>query len=795
MPSTRQTYPVEFKGGLVTNMSPLQQGINAPGSARVLKNFEPSIEGGYRRIQGYTKYNSSIIPPYGAPVINGDSQSGGTLNIANIRTTPVVGDTFKLTHATAQVNNTATAVVNGTVSSSTNVAVDGNVGSIVVGMTVTGTGVDAGVTVTTVTDQNNIVLSSAQSIADDVTLTFNAPDSDNTTHIVDTVVGTIKAGMDVSGTGIPTGVTVSSISGSTVTLSTGLDLAEDLELTFSDIYTISSGGVSYNASERTAALTFTPTIHADNSPSNGDAVEFTSTASNYLMLGCGVFLDRVIVAKNDDLFKVSSSDITQINVPSYGTVLVNGASQTGSSLVVDGLTSAPQQHDIFKIAGVDKIYRVTADATVSSGGATLAISPALDSSPADDAAITFLSTSRESAGKTRFARYNYTGTEKIAIVDGTNVPALYDNSTFTALNDAPTDVNGASFVVNFKNQLFFGKSNLLTFTAPYTDNDFTAAAGSGTISLGATITGLIVFRQQLIIFTETSIMQLVGNTIADFNLQPITLDIGCVDTDTIQEVGGDVMFLGPDGLRLLSGTDRIGDFGLGNVSKTIQKEVTSFISTNTSFASVVIRNKSQYRILGYNTNITQENAQGILGTQFAGQGGEGMAWAETRGIRAYVADSRFYQNIETIVFGNDDGYLYQMEDGNNFDGANIQTTFATPFMPINDPRVRKTFYKAFLYTDPQGSVSFDMSLKLDFDQKDSIQPAQINFANSTGQVAFYGTAEYGSSAVFSTKLLTLFETQLIGSGFTGSIQFESDSTDPPFSLDAITIEFGINTRR
>ena len=255
------------------------------------------------------------------------------------------------------------------------------------------------------------------------------------------------------------------------------------------------------------------------------------------------------------------------------------------------------------------------------------------------------------------------------------------------------------------------------------------------------------------------------------------------------------MFLGPDGLRLLSATDRIGDFGLGVVSKTIQKEVTSFISTNTSFASVVIRDKSQYRILGYNTNITQENAQGILGTQFSGQGGEGMAWGELRGIRAYVADSRFYQNAETIVFGNDDGYLYQMEDGNNFDGANIQTTFATPFMPINDPRVRKTFYKAFLYTDPQGSVSFDMSLKLDFDQKDSIQPTEINFDNNTGQVAFYGTAAFGSSAVYSTKLLTLFETQLIGSGFTGSIQFESDSTDPPFSLDAITIEFGNNTRR
>jgi hypothetical protein len=407
--------------------------------------------------------------------------------------------------------------------------------------------------------------------------------------------------------------------------------------------------------------------------------------------------------------------------------------------------------------------------------------------------------SRESAGKTRFSRYNYTGTEKIAIVDGTNVPALYDNTTFTALNDCPTDVNGAGFVVNFKNQLFFGKSNLLTFTAPYTDNDFTAAAGSGTISLGAVITGLIVFRQQLIIFTESSIFQLVGNTIADFQLQPVTTDIGCVDTDTIQEVGGDIMFLGPDGLRLLSGTDRIGDFGLGVVSKAIQKEVTSFITANTSFASVVIRNKSQYRILGYNTNITQENAQGVLGTQFSGQGGEGMAWGELRGIRAYVADSRFYQNTETIVFANDDGYLYQMEDGNSFDSLNIQTTFATPFMPINDPRIRKTFYKAFLYTDPQGSVSFDMSLKLDFDQRNSIQPTQINFDNDTGEVAFYGSASYfkagQASSVYSSKLLTLFETQLIGSGFTASIQFESDSTDPPFSLDAITLEFGTNTRR
>jgi|TARA_R110000822_G_scaffold104078_1_gene230821 hypothetical protein len=662
MATTRETYPIEFTGGLITNMSPLQQGINSPGSARALKNYEPSVQGGYRRIEGYTKYNSTLIPPYGQPVVHGGSQGTTTaLVLGNIHKTPEVGDTL-------------------------------------------------------------------------------------------TIAG-------VSGT-----------------------------------YTIASGGVTFDGTNNRCTLTLTTSKASQ--PANAAAVTFTSTTTDHLITGCNVFIDNVIVSRNADLFKVSSSAIVHANVPSYGTVLVNGGSESGAELAVDGLTAPPQVGDVFKIAGVDLIYTVTADASVSSGGSDLAVSPNLAASPADNAVVTFLSTARDGlVNKTRAARYNFSGTEKMVIVDGVNIPALYDGTTFTRLDEAPTDILGADFVTSFKNQLFFAINNVIVFSAPFTDNNFTAAAGAGTVSVGGTVTGLIVFREQLIIFTESSILQLTGNTIADFQLKPVTIDIGCIDSDTIQETGGDVMFLGPDGLRLLSATDRIGDFGLAVVSKTIQSEFTSFITSNTSFASIVIREKSQYRLLGFNTNITQNNAKGILGTQFAGQGGAQMAWAETRGIRAYVASSRFFQNVETIVFANDDGFVYKMESGNNFDGANIQSTFSTPYLPINDARIRKTFYKAILYTDPQGSVSFDLNLKLDFDQQNSIQPANIVFDNATTEVSFYGNVIYGGTATYGQKLLTLFETQLIGSGFVASLQFESDSTDPPFSLDAVTLEFGINTRR
>jgi hypothetical protein len=657
MPDRWQTYAVEFNGGLITNLSPLQHGANAPGSARVLRNFEPSIEGGYRRIEGFDKYDDNLVPPYGAPVVHGSGQTGTSLVLGNIHTEPEDGDTF-------------------------------------------------------------------------------------------TIAG-------VSGT-----------------------------------YTIDTSGVSYDATNNRATLTLTTSL--DSSPTNAAAVTFTSTTSNYRINGIASWEDSVIVSRNNSIFQTTGSGFTHINVPDYGTVLVDGGSQTGTSLVVDGLTAAPQAGDVFKIAGVDLVYTVTVDATVSSGGATLSINPALDSSPADNAAITFLSTSRDGTVKFRFARYNFDGTEKIVMVDGTNAPAIYDDTTFTVFDDAPIDVVGANHVVNFKNQLFFSKGSNLSFTAPFTDNDFTAASGAGTINVGNAITGLIIFREQLIIFSERRISRLVGSTIADFQLQPVTMDTGCIEEDTIQEVGGDIIFLGPDGLRSLATTDKFGDFSIGVISKPIQTETNRLISQNTSFASVVIREKSQYRILGYNANITTDAARGILATQTE----QGIQWAELRGIRAYVADSNYNASTEVVVFGHDDGYVYQMESGNSFDGANISASFATPFIPVNDPRLRKTFYKMFLYTDPQGSFTADVSLKYDFEEADVIQPASITFNNASGAdaLAFYGEAEYGTGEYGGT-IQRLFDSQLIGSGFVVSLVFSSESTNPPYSLDALTFEYGTYGRR
>jgi len=61
MPDQSQIQPFSFncEGGLVLNKSTF---IMEPGQALELTNFEPDVEGGYRRINGYNPYVIQQLP-------------------------------------------------------------------------------------------------------------------------------------------------------------------------------------------------------------------------------------------------------------------------------------------------------------------------------------------------------------------------------------------------------------------------------------------------------------------------------------------------------------------------------------------------------------------------------------------------------------------------------------------------------------------------------------------------------------------------------------------------------------
>ena len=452
------------------------------------------------------------------------------------------------------------------------------------------------------------------------------------------------------------------------------------------------------------------------------------------------------------------------------------AQVTGTAALVRGVC----EHKLLAVAAVgDGLYRssgngwteITDNATFSSSGLNLA-----------------------GSAKVRFAKHHFDGDKTLIVLDGAGKPFKFDGTTFSQITTAPSETAGASHAFAHKNHLFVAKDATLTFSAPFSDTDWTPASGAGTIEFDNEITGLISFRDQLVIFTKRSISILAGSSIADFQVQPVTKDIGAVQHDTVQEFGGDVMFMGPDGLRLLSATERNDDFGLGVVSKVIQPEFTSFTGASATYSSVAIRSKSQYRVFGYNSSYENNAGRGILATQYAQQGGDNMAFSELRGINAFVSWSEYVESEEMILFANADGYVYQMESGNSFDGTDIVATFSTPHMPITDPTTRKTLFKGSLYVDPQGSFSVSITPRYDFGHEGVVQPGAVELSNSSTSVQYYGVGTYGTST-FGGNLRYVLDTQFTGSGKTVQFQFESESSDPPFSLDSLVIQYGQYGRR
>ena len=649
MPTRWETFPVELSGGLVSNLSRLQQGLKQPGSARILENFEPSVKGGYRRINGFVKFDANIVPPYGSPVAQGSGQTGTSFVVAGLYETPVVGDTF-------------------------------------------------------------------------------------------TVAG-------VTGT-----------------------------------YTVS--GVSYSTTNKEATLTITPAL--DSSPADKAVVAFISGQSRIE----GVFYSAVDTAtfalRGGSLWMSSGGGWSLTSVPALGTPLVDGGAQTGTTLAVDGLTIVPVAGDTFSIAGVELVYTV-----LSATATSLSIHPALDSSPADNAIITMLGSSHTGGTKARFVQFNFDGTIKTAMVDGANNPAVFTGATYKLLQGT-VDITGASYVEEFKDFLFFAKADLIAYSAPFDEDDFTPANGAGSYRLPSSCTGLITFRDQLINFSETDIRRLLGTSGADFALTSITDSIGCVNGDTVQEVGGDILFLGPDGIRFLGATERIGDFNLSLASRQIQTDFTSFVEDSADYCTTVVREKNQYRIFKYKTTTIKASSRGYIGTQFLDQNAQSINWASTKGIKAYRTSSTYVNDAEVVLFSNDDDYVFQMESGSTFDGEPILSLFYTPFMSVNDPTIRKTAYSVDTYVDPEGDLTGALTLKYDFTQPNKIQPNSVDMS-AGGSFSTWGTMVWGSGS-YGGLPDTVIRNNVTGSFFTVSLQYEFDGGQP-FVLDTALLEYSTEDRK
>ena len=399
--------------------------------------------------------------------------------------------------------------------------------------------------------------------------------------------------------------------------------------------------------------------------------------------------------------------------------------------------------------------------------------------------------------KVRFTEINF-GTPKVVLTDGINPAATYDGSTYTQITDsnAPTD---PKIGAEFQNHLFLAgdpaqPSNLF-FSAPTAETDFSPANGGGVINVGFAIVAIKKFRNVLFIFGKNNIKRLVGDNSANFVLESVTSNLGCLSTDSVIELGGDLLFLAPDGIRPIGGTNKIGDVNLETLSKNIQSTVRNVITSEDldALSSVIIRSKSQFRYL-----FSTSSSQGILGALREYKGNIGFEFAQTFGIECTCADSGYIEQEEFVLHGASSGKVFQQESGNAFDTSNVLSIFKTPFVYMGNPEQRKTFYSTSTYMSAEGNFSVALSVTYDYDNTDISTPDNLTLS-TTSPGAFFdrGTnvAVFDTTDIFDGNPSPVESVTFSGSGKAIALTFVTDDTNESHSIQGFTITHGLGDVR
>ena len=392
----------------------------------------------------------------------------------------------------------------------------------------------------------------------------------------------------------------------------------------------------------------------------------------------------------------------------------------------------------------------------------------------------------------------------VVIADGANKPfsfrmegtgALSSRTYFTE-EITVTGTKYATFITSHDHHLIAAgveDNENTVFYSIYNDPSDFSGTGAGSVTISDKIVGVKGFRQDLFIFCENSIHKLINiNDSQNTAVVPVAENVGCLSGYSIQEIGGDLIFLAPDGLRTVAGTARIGDVELGTVSKAIQPIITELAENVNNYIinSVVLREKSQYRLFYSNEGLTNSAQRGIIGTLRP----NGFEWSETKGIEVTAIGSGFDTNgIERYYHGDTDGYVYVHNSGDNFDGSSIDARYQTPDYDYGDFGTLKTLHYVKLSIGPENEVQPSLRVRFDYDSNETPQPEDY-LLDSVPAPSIFGTALFGT-AKFGASEQPLVRLALQGSGYSNSFRILTNDTNAPYTINGLYIDYIPSGRR
>ena len=294
------------------------------------------------------------------------------------------------------------------------------------------------------------------------------------------------------------------------------------------------------------------------------------------------------------------------------------------------------------------------------------------------------------------------------------------------------------------------------------------------------IVALATHNNLLIIFGRTSIVVYQGaDSPATMTLADTVSGVGCVDRDTVQYTGTDVIFLSSNGLRSFGRTIREKSMPIATLSSNITKDLISVLGREAeSFRSVYSPEENFYLLTFVEQQITYcFDLRGTL---------ENGALRVTRWPQSvFTAYERL--NDGTLYIGKTNGIFVYRD--NTDDGASFRFKYYSPSLDFGDISRLKILKKIRPIIVGGNSASAVMKFAYDFNT--AYRSIGFNIESQDG--AFFGTNEFGANSVplseFTTGATKPNQRSFNASGNGSSVVvgIECDIEGFPVSIQAINL--------
>jgi hypothetical protein len=288
------------------------------------------------------------------------------------------------------------------------------------------------------------------------------------------------------------------------------------------------------------------------------------------------------------------------------------------------------------------------------------------------------------------------------------------------------------------------------------------------------IVALAAHNGALIIFGKHSIV-VYGNAEApaEMALSDTVAGVGCVDRDTVQYTGSDVLFLSHTGLKSFGRTIQEKSMPISSLSDTITKDIISLLQNETEFYRSVYSPEEGFYLLSFvGQNVTYcFDVRGTL---------ENGSYRATRWPGTGFTS---YGRLEdgTLYIGTTEGI--SKYDGYSDNGTKYRFKYYSPGLTFGDPSMLKRVKK--IRPTLVGANSATVFLKWAYDFDTFYRTAEFTVGNQ--QPAFYSESEFNVGEFTGGELTSRRAVNATGGGGVITIGLEADINGFALSLQEINV--------